>query len=559
MSGTELLITVFGSVGLLLWGIRMIRTGVNRAFAAPLRQLIARHAHKRVRGYFLGVGVTCLLQSSLATGLVIASFAGRKLLPPAAGLAVILGADLGSSIVVQLLSLRISWLSPLLIGFGVLLFLVNERGKTRSVARVLIGTGLVLLALRLLVVASMPLRHSENLILILGPLTSEPIIVLLLAAALTWMAHSSAAIVLMVAALAGIQVISLQLALILTLGANLGGAVVLVAMTWAASAAARQIAFGNLAIRGLTVFGVVWCIPWLVPYLNVLGDDAVRHIVNFHMTYNLLIGVAFLPAVALVARFTAWIVPDTKDVTDECQPQHLDESAIDTPAVALACAGRETMRMVDLVESMFKRSIDVFDRSDAKLLKEIQKTDDAVDRLHEAIKLYLTRLSREELDQSESERTVTILNFTTNLEHIGDIIDKNLMELAAKKIKRQFSFSSEGLKDIKEFHSSVESNFRLSLTVVMDGDVSIAQKLLQEKIKIRKMEHEMTDRHFARMAAQQPESIETSSLHLDVLRDLKRINSHLTSAAYSLVEGADRSSTGRHAVAPKVPAGRTAG
>ena len=169
-------------------------------------------------------------------------------------------------------------------------------------------------------------------------------------------------------------------------------------------------------------------------------------------------------------------------------------------------------------------------------MKEVEKSDNVVDELHEAIKLYLVEVSKSEMTDEESRRYVEILTFTTNLEHVGDIIDKNLMELAAKKIKNRYTFSPEGLDEIRNFHGRVMDNHAARLQRVRDARRRAGAPLLAEKATTRAAELAAADSHFARLRDGRPESIETSAIHLDVMRDLKRINGHLTSVAYPILE-----------------------
>jgi phosphate:Na+ symporter len=175
---------------------------------------------------------------------------------------------------------------------------------------------------------------------------------------------------------------------------------------------------------------------------------------------------------------------------------------------------------------------------DRKLVAEVSRMDNAVDRLDEAIKLYVTRVTRESLDERDGRRAMEIISFTINLEHIGDIIDKNLMELATKKIKHKYQFSKEGAAELTAFHQRVVENLKLAFGVFMSGDVKVARKLIEEKAALRSAELAAAESHLARLREGRPESIETTSLHLDVLRDLKRIHSHICSVAYPVLEAA---------------------
>ena len=534
----EILINIFGGVALMLWGIRMVRTGVMRSFGAELRRMLAMSAGKPVQGFGVGFAVTTVLQSSTATTLILSSFAGRGLIGGAAALAIILGADVGTTIVVQVLSFDLTWLSPMLIGGGVIAFLSSEKSKRRSLARAAIGLGLILLALKLIGQASVPLRESEVLSLIVQPLTDELLLAVFLTALLTWIAHSSVAVVLFVMSLTALQVLNMQLALAMVLGANLGGGIIPVIALLGEKPAGRRVALGNFIMRATGVLAVVAILPWVQTYLAMLSSDPSHMIANFHTAFNIGLGVVFLPFVSFVHRLTKRFLPSELASEDPSAPKYLDQSSFDAPAVALSCAARESLSMGDTVRGMLAGSLEVFRGNNPELLREIERKDDVVDQLHEAIKLYLTRLSREELDTTESERNVEVLSFTTNLEHIGDIIDKNLMDLAAKKIKKCASFSTEGFEELEIFHGHILENFDLAMNVFMTGDIEMARRLIQQKVSVRDLERNYAETHYARIGEGRPDSIETSSLHLDVLRDLKRINGHLTSVAYPILDRA---------------------
>jgi phosphate:Na+ symporter len=250
----------------------------------------------------------------------------------------------------------------------------------------------------------------------------------------------------------------------------------------------------------------------------------------------LALAVAFIPLLTPFARFLAWLLPEPARSADPSEPRYLDPAALSTPSIALTCAARETLHMGDLVETMLRQTIRAFMTDDRRLVSEIERMDSAVDRLHEAIKLYVTGITRESLDEQESRRAMEIIACAINLEHIGDIIDKNLMELATKKIKNRLSFSPEGAEELERFHSRVLDNLTLAFGVFISRDVKVARELVEQKTIIRDMERVAAENHFARLREGVPASIETSSLHLDILRDLKRIFSHICSIAYPVLE-----------------------
>ena len=534
----ETLINIVGGIALLLWGIRMIRTGITRSFGAELRHALALSARNRLTAFGAGLGVAAAVQSSTATAMIVAAFAGQGLIAGGTALAIMLGADVGTTVVVQVLSFDLHWLSPLLVAAGVFAFLSFDRSKQRNLARTAIGLGLVLLALQLIMIASTPLRDTEVVSVLLQPLSSEPLFAIAVLAVITWASHSSVAMVLLIMSLSSMHVLSLQMAMTMALGANLGSGLAAVGLTWRAAPSARRVARGNLLMRAVGVLAVFPVVPYVAPYLSVLGETPARLVANFHLGFNLVLALGFLPLVGLVQRLSLRLLPDSSEAEDSGQPRYLDYGSLDSPAVALTCATREALRMGDEVRHMLTATDGVFRTNDDDLRREIEAADDVVDRLHEAIKLYMTRLTKEELDEQQSARAIEILSFTTNLEHIGDIIDKNLMELAAKKIKSKASFSVEGQEELANFHQKIVANLDLALNIFISEDLELARRLLREKTAVRDLERNYVEHHYSRIRAGRPDSIESSSLHLDILRDLKRINGHLTSVAYPILERA---------------------
>ncbi|MBM3569305.1 MAG: Na/Pi cotransporter family protein [Alphaproteobacteria bacterium] len=538
MSGTEVLIHLLGGVALLLWGLRMVRTGVMRGYGGRLRQWMGRHFQSRLAGFFSGLGATLLLQSSTATTLMTAGFVRREVLAAPIALGVVLGADVGSTLVVQAMSFGISWFAPLFVFAGVVTFLTGGETRRRDLGRALLGLGLTLMSLKLIVAATEPLRESAAILGVLKALAGEPVLALVVGLALTWLAHSSVAVVLLILSMADAGLIGLPSALGLVLGANLGGTLPAVTVTFGTRDAARRVAVGNFAFR---LAGCVVGVGFVAPVADFLGGliaDPGRAVATAHTAFNLTIAIVFLPLLGWAAGLLERLLSSDPRGEDPSQPKHLDPESLQAPALALSAAERETLRMGDAVETMLKDSLKVFVGDDRKLVAEVSKRDDVVDRLHEAIKIYLTKLSRETGFQSdeESRRSMEIIAYTTNLEHVGDIIDKNLMELADKKIKNHLRFSQEGLDDIVALHEEVLATLKLSLAVFMSGTPAMARKLLEEKVRFRERERAAADRHFERLRDNRPETIQTSSLHLDVLRDLKRINSHLAAAAYPILE-----------------------
>jgi phosphate:Na+ symporter len=537
--GSVVLLDLMGGVALLLWGLHMVQSGILRGFGSDLRQLLSKALGNRFAAFAAGLGLTTLLQSSTATALMTASFTAQGAIGLVSALAILLGANVGTTLIVQLLSFNVSAAAPALFIAGVVAFRSGARSRIKDLGRVSIGLGLVLLSLHILLNTLQPAESAPSVRVLLGAITGDPVMCILLAALLTWAAHSSVATVLLIMSLAYSTFITPPAALALVLGANLGSAINPVFEgARRGDAASYRLPVGNLLNR---LVGVVLVAPFLQPIaegLRAFQPDMAKMTAEFHMAFNVLLAVAFIGLLGPLARLLEKLFPARKDAADPASPRYLDESALDTPSLALADASRETLRMGDVVEVMLRQVMRALMTNDRALVREVSRMDNVVDKLDEAIKIYVTKLTRGSLDEREGHRAMEIISFTINLEHVGDIIDKNLTELAAKKIKRKFQFSSEGAEELAAFHKRILESLRIGLGVFMSGDIKEARKLIAEKVQLRNAELAAAERHFERLRAGRPETLETTSLHLDVLRDLKRIHSHICSVAYPVLEAA---------------------
>ncbi len=537
--GTLVLLDLLGGVALLLWGLHMVHSGILRAFGADLRRFLALGLRNRFTAFLAGLAMTALLQSSTATGIMAASFAADGLVALVPALAIMLGANVGTTLIVQVLSFNIAALAPALFIIGVGAFKLGGQTRARDLGRVAIGLGLMLLALHILLDTLAPAENAPVVRVLLGAVTGDPILCVVIAAVLTWAAHSSVAVVLLVMSLAYSHFVTAEAALALTLGANLGSAInPLFEGGTRTNLASRRLPVGNLINRAI---GVAIALPLLHPITDAmlhLQPDAAKMTAEFHIIFNVVLAVAFIALLDPFAFLLTRLLPEQKLPADPTAPRYLDEGALDTPSLALANAARETLHMGDIVETMLRQVMTALMTNDRRLADDVSRMDNAVDRLDEAVKLYVTKLTRGSLEEPEGRRAMEIVSFAINLEHIGDIIDKNLSELAVKKIKRKYEFSKEGAADLEAFHQRILESLKIAFGVFMSGDAKVARRLLQEKAYLRNAELAAADTHLARLREGRPESLETTSLHLDVLRDLKRIHSHICSVAYPVLEAA---------------------
>jgi phosphate:Na+ symporter len=531
------LLDLMGGVALLLWGLHMVHSGIVRAFGADIRRILSVALRNRFSSFLAGMGMTTLLQSSTATALMVTSLAAGGMVELVPALAIMLGANVGTTLVVQVLSFDISAAAPVFFVVGVFAFKRGKRTITRDLGRVAIGLGLMLLSLHILIVTLAPAENAPVVRSLLAAITDDPVLNVLIAALLTWAAHSSVAVVLLVMSLAFANFVTPVAALALVLGANLGSAINPVLEGGAGNnPARRRLPVGNLLIRFVGCLALLPFLQLIAGSLVKIDPNPIRLAADFHTAFNVLLAAIFILPLPPIARLLERMLPERKDPVDPGTPLYLDDTALETPSVALACAARETLHMGDVVETMLRHSMTALMTDDRKLVAEVSRLDNSVDRLYEAIKLYVIKVTRGSLDEREGRRAMEIIGLATNLEHIGDIIDKNLLELAAKKIKHKVQFSKEGAAELEAIHRRGIENLKLAFGTFLSGDVRMARQLLDAKAQFREAEITAAESHLARLREGRRESIETSSLHLDVLRDLKRIHSHICSAAYPVLE-----------------------
>ncbi len=532
------LLNLLAAIALLVWGTQLVRTGILRVFGANLRTILSKSVRNRPTAFMSGLGVTALVQSSTATALIVASFVGQSLMSLDAALVVMLGADVGTSLMAVVFSRDLSWLSPLFIFLGVVMYVARQATTVGRVGRILIGLGLMLLALSLVSQSARVLTQAPAVKALLASLTSDLMLEIFAGTMLTVMCYSSLAMVLLTATLATTQVIPLDVALGLVLGANLGSGLLGVLTTLGTNIETRQVPLGNLIFK---IIGIAIAAPFVGLWVRYLGEwlpDAATVVVVYHLCFNLVVGFVFIGVTSYIARLCQMLLPKSAVSTVAGRQRHLDPTALATPSLAISCAVREAMHQADVVETMLTGMMRVIKNNDSALSLELRKLDDTVDELYSDIKYYLTKISREALSESEGQRWTDIISFTINMEQIGDIIERVLIDIEDKKIKTGREFSEAGIKEISVLHAHLVENLQLGMSVFLNGNVRDAQKLIEEKTIFRELEREYASTHLGRLADKTMQSIETSSLHLDLISDLKRINSHICSIAYPILDSA---------------------
>jgi phosphate:Na+ symporter len=539
METTWTLLDLAGAVALLLWGTHMVQTGVQRAFGPELRRLLGTALHNRLAAFAAGLGVTAILQSSTATGLMTAGFAAGGAVGLRPALAVMLGANVGTTLIVQVFSFNVAGVAPALVLLGVLLFRRGTATRTRDLGRVAIGLGLMLMALHSLVSLLTPFEDQPSFRMILGAIATQPVLDVLLAAGLTWAAHSSVAVVLLILSLATQGTVPPAAAFALVLGANLGTSInPVLEGTTGDDPAARRMPIGNLLVRAIGCVVALALLDRIGPWLVTAVPDTVRAVADFHTGFNVILAVVMLPLLGPYAKLLQRMFPARLDTDDPSRPRYLDHAALESPPMAITAAAREAMRMADALEVMLGGASEALNDTDRRRIAEVRRLDDVLDRLNTAIKTYLTRLDPDELTEDDQRRLGEILIFATNLESAGDVVDRELMGLAVRRLKRGITLPEGERAEMRRLIERLTSTVRAAAAVFMSVDARAARLLVAEKEAFRSLETVATAEHFARIRQATAGNAAGSAWHLDLVRVLKRVNGHLVAAAaYPVLEG----------------------
>jgi phosphate:Na+ symporter len=527
------LFSLLGGTALLLYGVRFVGEGLQRASGTRLRHILSTLTGNRLKSLLVGAGVTAVLQSSSATTVMLVGFASAGLLTLRQTIGVILGADVGTTVTVQLLAFDLLQLSPLVVFVGWLLY-VTGRGTPRYLGQAILGFGFLFLGMKLIHDGTAPLATNQLIADLLRALTDQPLLLVLISALFTAVVRSSAAVIGLALSLASAGLMPLVGAIPIIFGANVGTAATAVLAAVGQNAEARRVAAAHAAFK---IVGVVIFFPLIGPFADLVrttSPDVQRQIANAHTIFNVALALVFLPFSGLAADLITRLIPETRRQS-ESGPMYLNPAVLDTPAVALGQALREVLRMGDVVLQSLRETRVVLERNDEALMREIVARDDLIDRLEEDIKQYLVKLREQALTEEQAERETALIFVIVNLEEIGDVIDKNLMDLAEKKIRGNHVFSAQGWREIADLHAKVVENLELAMGALASGDREIAEKVIRHKSIVNTMERQLRAAHIQRLHEGLRESIDTSSIHLDLLASFKRANSLVTGIAYAVL------------------------
>lgn len=534
LSGTTLLINLAGAIALLLWGSHMISTALQRGFGTQLRHWMGRHLSNRWMALLSGIGITGILQSSTAVSLMATSFTAAGTLSLSPALAVMLGANIGSTLVVQLMSFNTAIAIPLLMLGGFVVFKMRDHSSFESAGCAMIGLGLMLLALSLLGstlehIESTPVFHA-----VMQGLQGDTLIALMVAIILTLICHSSVAVILLIASLATTGVMNQETALVLVLGANIGGA--LPPVFSAGTPVARRLPIGNLLVRVLGSLVALLLLPLLADGARSLALTTPQLVVWFHTAFSVVLALVFIGLISPLAQVLEALFPEEERVGDPGMPMYLDEAGLDVAYLGLSNSVRESLRVADMLTIMLDRLFVLFQHLEQGVADEIRQVDQSLDLLSAAVRAYLADLGQDGLSDSDADRAQEILMFVINFEHAGDILSSNLTQLATRRSRRGELFNEFELNNIRLLHWEVLTSLRLAVTAFLGEDLSAAHQLVARKESIRQLEASASREHFKKLREDKNAWAESGDIFQRVLRDYRRVHHHIAAIAYPVIE-----------------------
>lgn len=536
-SSTGILVGLVAGVLLLLYGVRLVSDAVQNVASWRVQEALIRLAKFPLAVFGIGVVATALLQSSSAMVSLLVELVSADLIPLSVAIMMLFGANVGTTLVVQLLALHVTDYAFELVALGlVVALLTHRRPAFRRTGRVLFAFGLIILGLAALSAAGKPLADSSVTQNILKALETSPIVLVLTGAALAVALNSSAATIALVLTLAANGAISPVAALSLTLGANIGTTI----MPLLASLNKGMLAGRRLALihSGTKALGAIILIPFIEPLtalLSQLWPDPATLVAMTHLFFNLILAVPLMPFTAPLARLMERLVPDEQSQTTPATSslRVLDPRALADPSVAQGLATREALHMADIVIQMFEISLQAFQENPAAIQERIEVMDDQVDELDTAIKGYLTQLDEDTMSDGQARQNFALLYIISDLEAIGDVVNRRFMTLARRRLRTGASFSEEGWQDLLNYHQLIRDALQQVIAALAAQNPTLASNFLARKEEFKHIRYELHMRHI-RQIRSGIYSTSASGIHQDLLHVINAVLTHTTNIAHIL-------------------------
>jgi phosphate:Na+ symporter len=540
--GTMVMAELLGGITLLLWGVRMVRTGVIRGWGEQLKLFLERQLHTRLRAFGSGLLLTTILGSSTAMVLIVTGLVAGGTMTPVTGLVIVLGADVGSALIAAVLSSGASHtalLAPVALCAGYAIFSGASGFRGRALGRVLMGLGMMLLALRLIVAASDPLRDAPMFHAMIEALVSEPVVAFVIAAVLTWLVHSSLAILLVLSSFVLTGGLDAVGAIPLILGLNLGAGLPAVTATLDQPPAARRVPLANLTCRAfVAVVGLIF-VDATQAMASSSGLSPLALVATLHLGFNLVAAIAFVPVAAFLLRMAERIIPDPDATGDGLSlPRYLNMDVAISPRQALSNAAVETLRMAEILDRMLQLSLSILRTGRLERTAEISETNALLTQYMTLVTGYLGALPAEETSAADAQQAFVVMNCAINLSNAGDAIKLNLSRRITAKVKSGLSFDATQESEIARLSQIIAESLRLLAPALTSADIQTSAALARQKDRFRQAEDRIILESLTIARTGQAAVAGATTAFIEIIHDLHRINSLVASSGYPVVSAA---------------------
>ncbi len=535
-----LAIGLFGGLGIFLYGMGLGSNGLQKIAGERLRTILAALTSNRFMGVVVGIVVTAIVQSSSATSVMVVGLVSSALMTLRQAIGVLMGAHIGTAITVQLIAFNISDYSLLLVGAGFLMTLVTKRKFYIYLGEIILGFGFIFFGMAVMSQAIHPLKSMPAFAQWLIEFGQNPILGILASAAFTAIIQSSGATIGLCVVMASEGLLSLQSAMPLVFGANVGTCATALLSSIGAPTGGKRSA---LAHTMFSVIGVVLFTPFLVPFEQLImtvtswmGTESVpRQIANGHMMFNILSAGVLISFVPVFEKFITRMIPE-KAEAEEFRPKYLNNTYLETPEIALQQAHLEEGRLIAITRQMYEESRSVFRHNNEAALNALKDHLKNVNLLEYETRRYLTRLSQKNISLFQSRRLMRILVTIDDLRHIAQTVGETIVQLAEKYADNKWSFSADGKKELERFFATVEERLQKTLTALEKEDPAAASELIRTKHASSELEIQLRESHIQRLQKGVQETVVTSTVHLDLLTALKRIDTLCVKIAHGVNE-----------------------
>ena len=535
----DIAIGIMGGLGLFLYGMNLMGDGLQKSAGSKLKRIIELLTSNVIMGVLVGMVVTMVIQSSSATTVMVVGFVNAGIMSLTQAIGVIMGANIGTTITAQLVSLDVDFLAPVALGIGIVIYMFSNKPKHKNIAEILIGFGILFTGMDFMKEAVKPLAGYQGFTDMLLSFGHHPILGVLMGFAITAIVQSSSASMGMLIALASQGLIPITAALPILYGENIGTCVTSLISSIGASRNARRAAIMHLTfnVLGSMIFMFILSKPIVAIVTAIDPTDAARQIANAHTLFNILNVIVLLPFNKLIVKLALKLVPETKGEQDDDDKvvKYIDDRMIETPSIALANIIKETLRMGEKSKESLNAAMDgIVDKSKEKIELSFKRVK-LINELQKSILNYLLKLSKASLNEDSRETVDALFNTVNDIERIGDHAE-NIAELAKDIVDLEISFSDVGIGELKDMYNKVVSTYTYALEAMRTSNVELACKVIKMEEQVDMMEKSCRANHMNRLNSSSC-SIESGVIYLDIISNLERVSDHAVNIAQQVIAG----------------------